>query len=394
MTTDTDPSGAALLEELTTEEGLGALQLELRERAAEQGVEITDPGLDDFLDYMSSYRRDDIETVESPILPIVRRSTFIDVVEENRRLERRLKGIEEMIPYLELARNARAAVLNLLDAHMDHEEVGALAFRFVLAREMESARGSLVAEYERQHREALMEQVFAHVEKTEGEELREQTRNKILSDPELRKELTESAQREIMAREEVAISAELSEAQEEIVKEEAQRRLSLDMFDVAFVRDGELDLSQTALLELLRAGDTLNLYFTRDGSSVQTHRLKLRWTKDATGSHGWAIDSEEVLSGGWESKIRADIPSKRFIALGTDGADMASGDTVLKHHLLTHRQQVAFTWHTNRGNVTNKTSRANEAIGTSIWGERRNLVLDGVDLETRELDFNLSSNTH
>lgn len=307
----------------------------------------------------------------------------------------RLGGIEatfnSLEPLLRFALMARDSIMADLENRPDlsSSEIGDRAYELVKEAVVDDVRRKLIQEREEESRAEYYQRVREEVEAKEGHAIYEQVEERINSDPELQVKLRKSAREEIMKRASVKVEGVISAEEEIILEEEAQRQIELDRLDVRFAVDGQLDLKEVGVKDILKPGDNL-LIRVRNGGYGDS--INLRWTKDVNDREGWIIVEKDKLYDSQRSLVNTD----QFVEIGSEVFDLEDGTKVETANVLKKERALAFFTKTKKGK--NKGQPKPIALymraGTGSYSYNYKYskpVIDSVDFRTREHALNRRS---
>ncbi|HEX9153218.1 MAG TPA: hypothetical protein VF809_00175, partial [Candidatus Saccharimonadales bacterium] len=115
-------------------------------------------------------------------MPWVSGAEWDRIQEDRDRMTEELRGWELLGPFLQVARQLQAEVVQLVESDASTTEVGGLAFMSVLASEAERARKELAVQYEQRHRKELYAQTLATIEEHERDQIEEAVRVRLETD--------------------------------------------------------------------------------------------------------------------------------------------------------------------------------------------------------------------
>ncbi len=294
-------------------------------------------------------------------MPRISKQEQADQQRREDRLRDELREYEPYRQYLPLAKDLQDSVRALIEAkypadgsvpdpetfQYDFEDVDDIVFararERLIQEDMEPYIGMFIriirelrdkskASMEQDHRAELYKRVLSQIEHEEGADIMEEVRQKIETNPEIAVDARDSARREIGARAMGVISDEISEKEQELVNATAERQRELDMLDVKFAFDKELDLASASVKKLIEVGDKLLLHCETKKGEKKT--LVFVWTKDANDGLGWVCETPEQERLHYR-KGNGDMPSisklsDRFVSVGVVNRDLRNGRDVVQ----------------------------------------------------------------
>lgn len=306
---------------------------------------------------------------------------------ENQRMAERLLEIDGMKPIIDLAYTLRDEITTVLDTHpeLSTKAIGELAFRAALEDQVSRAREDLVAEYEQVHRTVLYERVLEEVKLEEGDDISELVRLQVETDPALAIELRDSARRELAARAMHDVTLAITAEQQKVIDAEAERQIKLDKLDVELASSGVLTPQGREVVDLLKPGDTVRLYFEPIKGKTREH-FELRWEEDVQGDMGWVyVGSSDNVSWSDKSGYTTTVDTKRFAMPSTMHFDGRTGDSVPEVNRLRVGMRPLI------GRVGKKSGKQSYLYPTVKSGSRsydsQPGILSGSDFRTKTLNF-------
>jgi hypothetical protein len=310
--------------------------------------------------------------------------------EDNARMAAELAEWQELGPYLEIGRLLQAQVVELLNTDATATEVGELAFKNVMAEEVEKGRADLAVMYQRQHRQTLYARMVEKVAETEGPDILASVMSRLDTDVELATSLRASARKEQEAKARGIVKDHVSAEQEHVLAVETERLMRLDKIDVRFALTGQVELDDS-ISELLMPGDKLDVMFKKD--SLGQAGVRLSWASDINGTTGWVIGGPILTARNnrYKNVSRVEIggmPKDRFVTVGAQMPDLSAGRTAFKPNTIRQGYPLAFLWHNNRGGEDDSVVKTNVCEG-----EYANTLTPKVppvatiDFQTRDIDF-------
>ena len=300
-------------------------------------------------------------------------------------LESLFNEFEDLPGILRLAGVIKEEVSAALDDRIDlsTSEIGDLAYKKAYDAYYSEAHDEIVAKFEQDHRTKLYKQVIEEVEDSEGESIFKDVKDRLDTDPELAVELRESARKELAAKALGVVTQEITDEQQEIINEEAERQVELDRLDVEFAVDGELDLLRDDVTSLVEPGDVLQIYFNSGNARYKDGSVTLQWTSDVNSKTGWvAIDSDGYFYGSDGYSLQ--IPSDRFLTVGCVLPDLREAKTQPVANTLKAGTPLALTHNNSKGNPKTISS----SNRTSEYNKNGNGCIKRIDFQTRILVFN------
>ncbi len=188
------------------------------------------------------------------------------------------------------------------------------------------------ANKEKRLQSEIYKRVLVEVEHHEGADIMDEVRQKIETNPDEALKARDSARREIGARAMGVISNQISDREQEVVNAEAERQLELNLLDVKFAFDKELDLASASVKKLIEVGDKLLLHCETKKGEKKT--LVFVWTKDANDGLGWVCETPEQerlhYRKGNGDMLSISKLSDRFVSVGVVNRDLRNGRDVVQ----------------------------------------------------------------
>lgn len=313
---------------------------------------------------------------------------------ENERMAAQLSEFQEMRPHLALAeeiRNEIVAALENNDQGLDARTIAEQAYSNVLKRKVDEARDEVAAKYEQEHRRNLYERLLGEVATSEGDDISKKVRDKVETDPEMATQLRDSARKELAARATDVVRKEITEEQQAVINEEADRQIGLDRLDVKLALDGELDLSSDDVIQKIKPGDKVLLFYTKKNEGKRRQYVELVWAKDAKGKEGWVFRTASDTLSDKAGDTQA-IDENRFVTVGVLNKDFDSGEDVVQPNKLVVGKQLVLSQKNARGTMQHirlfyqKEDRYNSYYGRYDH-EGVAIELAGTDFQTKDIQF-------
>jgi len=304
--------------------------------------------------------------------------------QQNERLRDELATFQEMEPHLILAGNIRDQIIELLGdgENLDAREIGELAYQMVLKREADKARDEVVTRFEQEHRRSLYERLLGEMATKEGAQISDEVQKRVETDPTIALELRDSARAELTARAKDVVRNKITAEQAAIIDKEAERQVELDRLDVKLALDRELDLASDDVMDQVKPGDKVELFF--EPTKNRRERLILTWTKDVNNRQGWVYTecSERLLN---QHGHIQEIPTDRFVRIGVVNTDLEKGKSVIQANKLVLGLPLVLT-------IGDPEVRAVKSIELKTrdpngYHYRRDVLLTGCDFQTKDLQF-------
>lgn len=325
-------------------------------------------------------------------MPFVPKTELESLQTQNARLSEEVAHYEEMAPHLELAKEIRSTIVDMLGGPGDlsAQQIGELAYEKVLREKVDQARDDVAARYEQQHRRELYDRVVGTIAVNEGEKISDEVRTKVETDPIIAKELRESARRELAARAKEVIRDKVTAEQAVVINAEAERQIDLDHLDVRLSVDHELDLSEPDVKAKFEPGDIVELFYVLH--TGQRERIFLTWTRDALDHEGWIFTGagrklfDKTVG---QEGHPANIAQNKFVTIGCVNHDMEQGIEVIEQDKLVLGLQLVLL---QQDDGELKPIRLAAPKGNDGYGKPTQItpvLLTGVDFQTKSIEFAL-----
>ena len=250
-------------------------------------------------------------------------------------VEERDQRLMVLAPLADVALEIHDTAATLLDGLLGNPNLDVIAEATRLVRERRTAevRASVVSEYERRHRDEMLEQLRAGIEQDEGAAIDARVRKELMSDTEAMERLKASARKEIVAKYKAQAKATLMANDQAHIEQEAHRQVLLDTYDLQFRRTGAFDMHDPDLLSILLPGDSLALALSDpDYEDNDVATMTFTWASNNNGLHGWiygGIDDESV-----SFDLQEKVPKNRFVLVGCMNPDFTTADVAFSEQLL------------------------------------------------------------
>jgi hypothetical protein len=285
-------------------------------------------------------------------LPFVGRAEFEIVVDERDRLRQELDDLQQILPFIEMAREIHIASAEILAGGDPDADVISLAYNRVRDQRIGDAKKERAAMYESEHRHELYKRLVAEVEQEEGADILARVQQRVETDPKLAQKLRDSARTEIETRAMNTVKGNISVAEEEVMAAEITRLMELDRLDVKFGLEGRIGLDSPELREHLQPNDRLVVMFeSPEGKPGIKTGVVFTWTKDGNEQLGWVLTREIVTNDTYTiTNVRTKgVPKDLFVQPGTQLPDLVNRTTLLKPGLIVAQAPLIVCWNTPDG---------------------------------------------
>jgi hypothetical protein len=306
--------------------------------------------------------------------------------EKNKRiteLEAQIASYDEVSPYLDDARAIHNTVAELASTPYTSTAIARLAFERVKQEKIGTVHNQLAAEYYEKYRTELYNNLYEAEKLNHGDEIAQTASEHVAMDTQLRLKLIEQAKQQLWKDKIAEVAFAEVTAQEAVVEREKQRLIALNQFDVRFVDEGRLDLEDQKLCDLLKVGDTLNLYFEKYKKDPGT--LTYTWSEDGEKKKDWAFTSASqsiyyrASPSSGETQLVSSDSTTSSIAMVNYAR--SSEKAIFEHDQLVMGLQLAVTRNRKMGETDSP------LFCIEPYGSPMPIRLIGCDFKTKNLNF-------
>lgn len=296
-------------------------------------------------------------------------------------LERIAAEYEADKPFIEDARAIRGEVEKRLQEPglYTAAQIAARAVKHVRELRLQEADAVLFEEYYEESKEELLEKLVDERRETDGARLKEEAKLAVDTNPKLAIELNKRAMADLGVEAAHEVVNDLKEAKRAAMEREKQRLIALNRLDVKLALEGELDLMDQEVLDLLEHGDKLKLYCK--GHEDMQISLTLRWHVSDDMSKGWIYETANAYVGTFNANLgfrELNLKDTKYVIIGSLDNDMKTGD----QKILWGKLKVGLPLGLHQGTM-NKVNVHNQRNAYDVTAAR----IAGTDFQTKEMHF-------